>query len=126
MKNKNIYLVAFYYAKPRPGVQTQVKGWMDNPENIRYDERVEITRGLKKDAAAAGVIMDLSNKTVDRNRYGENKSFDEMFKYFFKGYNKYITQVMVQLDAEYFNKMLDEMQAEWETEKAQEEQQPAE
>lgn len=114
MSNKNIYLVAFYYAKPKPGVQTQIKGWMDDPNNIQWDERVEITRGLKKDTYAAGVIMNLNNKTVDRNRYGENKSFDEMFKYFFKGYNKYITQVMVQLDAEYFNRMLDEMQAEWE------------
>ena len=116
MSNKNIYLIAFYYAKPKAGVQTQVKGWMDNPENVQWDERVEITRGLKKDTYAAGVIMNLSNKTVDRNRYGENKSFDEMFKYFFKGYNKYITQVMVQLDAEYFNRMLDEMQAELEAE----------
>jgi len=35
-----------------------------------------------------------------------------MFKYFFKGYHKYITEVMVKLDAEYFNSMLDEMQAE--------------
>ena len=49
-----------------------------------------------------------------------------MFKYFFKGYNKYITQVMVQLDAEYFNRMLDEMQAEWEAEKAEKAETPAE
>ena len=125
MKNKNIYLVAFYYAKPKPGVQTQIKGWMDNPDNIQWDERVEITRGLKKDTYAAGVIMNLNDKVVERNRYGENKSFDEMFKYFFKGYNKYITQVMVQLDAEYFNKMLDEMQAEWEAAEKKTEQ-PAE
>lgn len=125
MSNKNIYLVAFYYAKPKPGVQTQIKGWMNNPDNIHWDERVEITRGLKKDTYAAGVIMNLNNKTVDRNRYGDNKSFDEMFKYFFKGYNKYITQVMVQLDAEYFNRMLDEMQAEWEASEKKEDQ-PAE
>lgn len=125
MSNKNIYLVAFYYAKPKPGVQTQIKGWMNNPDNIHWDERVEITRGLKKDTYAAGVIMNLNNKTVDRNRYGDNKSFDEMFKYFFKGYNKYITQVMVQLDAEYFNRMLDEMQAEWEASEKKDDQ-PAE
>ena len=125
MSNKNIYLVAFYYAKPKPGVQTQIKGWMDNPDNIQWDERVEITRGLKKDTYAAGVIMNLNTKTVERNRYGDNKSFDEMFKYFFKGYNKYITQVMVQLDAEYFNRMLDEMQAEWEASEKKAEQ-PAE
>lgn len=100
--------------KPAPGVNTSAKGWQDNPNNIRYDERVEVTRGLKKDTYSAGIILNLSKKTVERNRFGDNRSFDEMFKYFFKGYNKYITQVMVQLDAEYFNRMLDEMQAEFE------------
>jgi len=38
--------------------------------------------------------------------------FNEMFKYFFKGYHKYVTEVMTKLDAEYFNQMLDEMQSE--------------
>ena len=94
MANKDINLVAFYYAKPAAGVNTAIKGWMDNPSNIRYDERVEITRGLKKDTYAAGVILNLSKKTVERNRFGDNRSFDEMFKYFFKGYNKYITHLI--------------------------------
>lgn len=120
MANKDINLVAFYYMKPAMGVNTSVKGWQDNPKNIRYDERVEVTRGLKKDTYSAGIILNLSKKTVERNRFGDNRSFDEMFKYFFKGYNRYITQVMVQLDAEYFNRMLDEMQAEFEAEKAKE------
>ena len=101
---------------------------LHDKNNIRYDERIEITRGLKKDTYSAGVILNLSKKTVERNRFGDNRSFDEMFKYFFKGYNKYITQVMVQLDAEYFNKMLDEMQAESQRASAEQEktEQPAE
>jgi hypothetical protein len=53
----------------------------------------------------------LSTKTVDTNRFNSNKDFDELFKYFFKGYHKYITQIMTQLDPEYFNQMLDAMQA---------------
>ena len=89
---------------------------MNNPNNLRYDERVEITRGLKKDSAHSKIILNLSNKTVDKNTWGDNRSFDELFKYFFKGYHQYITQVMTQLDIEYFNKMLDEMQAEVEAE----------
>jgi hypothetical protein len=48
----------------------------------------------------------------DKNSFNNNKNFDEMFKYFFKGYHKYITEIMVKLDAEYFNSMLDEMQGE--------------
>jgi hypothetical protein len=98
--------------KPRPGVKTNVKGWMDNLENITYDESIEITRGLKKNAALAKVVLNLSNKSVDRNTWGTDRSFDEYFKHYFTGYHQYLTAVMTQLDAEYFNKMLDEMQAE--------------
>jgi hypothetical protein len=103
--------------KPRPGVKTNVKGWMDNADNITYDERIEISRGLKKNSAAAKVILNLSDRTIYRNTWGTDRSFDEYFKYFFKGYHQYLTTVMTQLDAEYFNKMLDEMQAEIEAEK---------
>lgn len=111
-KTKNLYLVAFYYAKPRPGIQTHVKGWMNNQDNIQYDERVEITRGLKKDALSAKIILNLKTKTVERNGWNDTPTFDELFKYFFKGYHQYITSVMAQLDPTYFNQMLDEMQAE--------------
>ena len=107
--------------KPRPGVNTAQKGWMDDKNNIRYDERVEITRGLKKDTYSAGVILNLSKKTVDRNRMNEGKNFDDMFKYFFKGYHQYVTQVMAQLDLDYFNKMLDEMQTELDKESQEDE-----
>lgn len=120
MSNKNIYLVAFYSMKPRPGVKTNVKGWMNDAANITYDERIEISRGLKKNSTTAKVVLDLSSKSVHRNSWGTDRSFDEYFKYYFKGYHKYLTTVMTQLDAEYFNKMLDEMQAEIDAEKPEE------
>lgn len=127
MKNKNIYLVAFYHMRPRPGVNTARKGWMSDPNNLRYDERVEITRGLKKDTVSAKVILDLSNKQVVKNGFEqEKKEFNEFFKYFFKGYHQYVTQVMTQIDAEYFNQMLDEMQAEMTEEAEQTERQARE
>lgn len=125
-KPKDIYLVAYYTQKPRTGVNTSKKGWMDNPDNVQLDERVEITRGEKSSALLSGVILNLSQKKVTRNRYGDNVNFDDMFKYFFKGYHQYVTQVMTQLDAEYFNKMLDEMQAELEKEEVKDEAIPAE
>ncbi len=121
MANKNILLAAFYSAHPKNHINTSVKGWMNDPNNIRYDEKVEITRGEKKNSVNAKIILDLSTKTVLRNRWGDNRNFDELFKYFFKGYHQYITTVMTQLDAEYFNRMLDEMQSELDKEKADEE-----
>jgi fructose-specific phosphotransferase system component IIB len=86
---------------------------MKDPSNHQYDEQVHISTRLRsQDITSAKVIMNLSNKTVEKNSFNTNKEFNELFKYFFKGYHKYITDVMVQLDAEFFNTMLDEMQAE--------------
>ena len=121
MSNKDIYLVAFYSMKPKRHVRTEVAGWMKDPNNIRGDESVEITRGLKKNAVNGKILLNLSQKKIEKNGWADNKTFNDLFKYFFKGYHSYITEVMTQIDAEYFSQMLDEMQAEHEAEKANEE-----
>ena len=112
MSNKNIYLVAFYSMKPRPGVKTNVKGWMNDTANLQYDEKVEITRGLKSGANVAKIVLDLSTKTVTRNNFNQDKDFKKLFKYFFGGYHNYITAVMKQLDPDYLTAILDELEAE--------------
>lgn len=122
MKKQNIYLVANYLAKPKDSRKTHVPGYMKDPANIRYDEQVQVsTRLRRQDLVTAKVIMNLSDKKVEQNSFNGNKNFDELFKYFFKGYHKYITEVMAKLDPEYFNQMLDEMQAELDKEKIGEE-----
>jgi hypothetical protein len=121
MKKSNIYLVAQYITKPRDPRKTHIPGYMKDPANHQFDERVQIATKLKnQDLYTAKIILNLTEKTVDKNAFNDVKNFDELFKYFFKGYHKYITEVMVKLDAEYFNKMLDEMQAELDTEKNEE------
>jgi len=113
MKKKSIYLVAYYVTKPRDPRKTHVAGYMSDPANHQYDEQVQVSTRLRpKDINMAKIIMNLSNKTVEKNSFNSNKDFNELFKYFFKGYHKYITDVMVQLDAEYFDSMLDQLQAE--------------
>jgi hypothetical protein len=120
MKKSNIYLVARYITRPRDPRKTHISGYMKDPNNYQYDEQVQITSRLRnQDLYTAKIILNLSNKTVDKNSFNDLKKFDELFKYFFKGYHKYITEVMVKLDAEYFNTMLDEMQAELDNEKIQ-------
>ena len=115
MKKQNIYLIAQYLTKPKDSKKTHLPGYMKDPANIRYDEQVQVSTRLRpQDLLTAKVIMNLSTKTVDQNSFNGNKDFDELFKYFFKGYHKYITEVMAKLDPEYFNQMLDEMQAELE------------
>jgi hypothetical protein len=117
---KNIYLVAQYVTRPRDPRKTHIAGYMKDPANYQYDERVQISTRLRnQDLYTAKIILNLSNKTVDKNSFNDVKNFDELFKYFFKGYHKYITEVMVKLDAEYFNQMLDQMQSELDDEKVQ-------
>ena len=120
MKKQNIYLVAHYVTKPRDPKKTHIPGYMKDPANHQYDEQVAIQTKLKSNDVNAKIVMNLSTKTVDTNRFNSNKDFDELFKYFFKGYHKYITQIMTQLDPEYFNQMLDTMQADIDTGKDEE------
>lgn len=112
MSTKNIYLIARYYMKPKDGVSTSRAGWMNDPENIRYDESVDIVRGLKNKSLSAQVILNLSNKTVERNAWNDDKDFDRLFAYFFEGYHSYLTQVMKQLDPEYLAAIVDKMHSE--------------
>lgn len=112
MHNKDIYLVAFYGMKPRRGVNTSVRGWMNDKANLQYDEKVEITRGQKKSSALANVILNLSQKKVERNTFNDDRDFKSFFKYYFGGYDQYITAVMKQLDPEYLISILDELEAE--------------
>jgi hypothetical protein len=122
MKKQNIYLVAHYLIKPKDPRKTHISGYMKDPANIRYDEQVQVsTRLRQQDLVTAKVIMNLTDKKVEQNSFNNNKEFNDLFKYFFKGYHKYITEVMAKLDPEYFNQMLDEMQAELDKEKANEE-----
>ena len=116
---KDIYLLGFYSMKPRQGVKTNVKGWMNNPDNLQYDEKVEITRGVKNSASNAKILLNMSKKTVERNGFNSDKEFKSLFKYFFGGYHQYITAVMTQLDPAFLTEVLDELQVEMETAQAE-------
>jgi hypothetical protein len=109
MKIKDIHLIAFYVQKPRRGVQTQIAGWMKDPNNFQYDERVEFTKGLSgKDRQYAGVILNLNTKTVVYNKFGQEKTFDDLFKYFLEAYTQQVGTVMAQLDVEYLKQFIPE------------------
>ena len=108
MKIKDIHLLAFYTQRPRPGVKTHIKGWMENPDNYMYDERIEFTKGLdSKDHQYAGIILNLNQKKVVRNRFdNDQRDFDALFKYFLEAYPQYVIQVMAQLDMPYLEQFV--------------------
>lgn len=121
MKNKHIYLTAYYLQRPRDPSKTHIKGYVTDPNNMLWDENVEISHGLSsKDRQYAHVVLDFTEKTVVTNKFNQERDFDKLFKYYFEGYHKYITQVMTQMDPEYLKKMVEEMQTELESSPEQE------
>ena len=113
MKNKNIHLIAFYTQRPRDPSRTHIKGYVKDPANMIWDERIEITRGLNSsDRIYAKIVLDLSEKRVITNKFNEDFDFKRLFKYFFEGYHQYVTQVMTQLDPEYLDTIVKELQEE--------------
>lgn len=102
MTNKNVYLVAFYSCKPKnKSVKTTVKGWMDNPDNVAWDEQINITVNLKKkDLAESKVILNLKDRSVYRNSWKSDKGFEELFQHYYNGYQKYLDTVIQELGYE--------------------------
>ena len=105
-----LHLVARYFQRPKPHVNTSRKGWMDNPDNIQWDEQVEVVRNLRNRDQQAQVILDLRSKTILRNSFQTDKSFDEVFEYFYLNYNDYINKIMSRLDPEYLQNTVDRLQ----------------
>jgi hypothetical protein len=94
MKDSNVYLLAHYTARPKDPSRTKESGYMSNPENVAYDERVEFTVGLKpKHRQGAGVIINLSTQEVVFNRFNAEAEFDDVVKYYIEAYPEYMEKL---------------------------------
>ena len=96
--NRDIYLLAFYYLKPKDPTRTKESGYMANLDNVDYDESINITRGLKpKDSLRAKVILNLSQQQVTKNGWNNNRDFPGLLAHYQEGYPKYINPLIAQL-----------------------------
>lgn len=100
MKNKNIYLVANYTAMPKDPSQTKIAGYMKNPDNLQYDEVVYITQGLRDKDTKNSVVLDLTDEKIVKNIFEVNKTYLELFDYFYSGYTEYINECVAKLHGE--------------------------
>ena len=106
MRTKDIFLVAYYHTRPKDPRRTKEAGYITNPDNINYEESINITRGLKyRDETTAGVILNLSQQQVARNTFKSDADFASLLGYFQKGYPKYINPIIEQLYAEELNEV---------------------
>lgn len=93
MKNE-IHLVAFYAAQPRDPKKTKIKGYMKDPANLTYSERIAFTRKLvPQDRLNGRVILNLTTKTVVKNTFNPTAEFDEVVKYYCEAYPSYMKEV---------------------------------
>ena len=90
MAKNSIYLVAQYVALPKNPRQTSQPGYMANPDNIRYDERVFVARGWRERYLQNHVILDLTEERVLKNSFRTEKTFEDIFKHFYEGFGDYI------------------------------------
>lgn len=99
MKIKNIYLLAQYKAKPIDSSKTSQLGYVKNEENLQYDERVVIQRGLKtQDERRNNVVIDLTEEKVIKNNLNPGVPFYQLFAHFHQHYSDYISKSVDQLN----------------------------
>jgi hypothetical protein len=98
MKQQDIFIVAYYHQKPKDPARTKEKGYMSNPDNISYDESINITRGIKtRDQLNAGVILNLTKQTVVKNSFRSDADFPSLLAHYQEGYPKYINPLLAQI-----------------------------
>ena len=89
-REKDIFLVASYSKKPRDPKKTARKGYINDDKNISYAENVTVTRGLKDRDLTAAIILNLSQKTVQKCRFGDVTDWETLAAYYAKGYPQYL------------------------------------
>jgi hypothetical protein len=93
MSQKKVYILASYFAKPKNKKMTSVKGYMKNPDNVAWDEQIGVSVGLKdKQLATAKVVLNINDQLVVKNGFNTNKSFMELFEYFYSASPREISQ----------------------------------
>jgi hypothetical protein len=86
-------------AKPKNPRQTSRAGYMQDPNNIQYDENVAIVRGWRDRYMQQSVVLDLTNERVVKNSFTPGKTFEELFAHYHEGFGEYIEQTVNDLNA---------------------------
>ena len=90
-EKKHRYLFARYIQKPRDPKKTHLKGYMSNPANLRWDEIIGFSVGLKhRDEREAWVILDIDAQKVIKNRTSDNINWAQLMDYYLKNYGQQV------------------------------------
>ena len=95
---KTKYLICNYIMVPKNPSVTSTPNWQKNPDNVQYDEQVFFDSKIRSKDAGASVIINLQDKTIEKNRLDPKLTYDQLHDYFYKAYKQYMDPVLTALD----------------------------
>lgn len=93
---KHRYILAKYMAKPRDPSKTHIKGYINDPNNLRYDEVVAFSVGLKNKDYDNSVIIDIDGQKVIKNSINDKADWSQLMDYYLKNYEKQLLNFLKQ------------------------------
>jgi hypothetical protein len=106
MNKKKLYLTATYYRVPKANVRTNQKDFGKNDDNWVFNEQVAIVRSLKRrDQDYANIILNITDKKVQKCNMRENVGYDELYRYFKTNYPQYFQHIDAADDPAYFQRL---------------------
>ena len=98
MQDLNIYLVASYVGRPRDPKRTFEKGYVNDPDNMIYDEHIYLCRGLRDRDRKNSVVLNLTEQKIIKNTFKTGATFEEAFTHYYEGYGDYIDDCVNKLN----------------------------
>ena len=84
------YIILSYTTIPRDNKITHIKGWREIPNATQYNETVAFKNNIKtNDLQTSKLILDTRSKTVEKNGFPEDITYDKAFESLKKHYPKY-------------------------------------
>ena len=80
----------------RPSI-TQIPNWQKDPSNVQYDEQIFFDSKIRNKDQGASIILNLEDKTIEKNVLDANLTYDGAFDYFYKAYKQYMDPVLTAL-----------------------------
>ena len=95
-----MFIVAKYPQTLRNPASSNKPGIGKNQAAWQHNEEVKCVKNLKtRDATEASVILDVANEKVIKNRFNDNRDFQELYRYYLEHYADYINRwVTMQTD----------------------------
>lgn len=101
MADKKTYAIVTYHRIPRDPTKTHDKEYVKDPGNWQYDEKLIIANKIKNnDITSAGVILNLTDGVMIKNRITPDKGYDELLEYYRSNYPKFFEDLAILSKAE--------------------------